>query len=119
MENHQFELLQKKSGYHFQNPHLLNQAMTHSPLREDSSICAPRSRATMPTVRKAMPTAVNMVTLMKKDIIMTMIAAVAVMIMNMSKTAWTPIGMFPALILLNTVCSSLPSVRLQVLRTSV
>ena len=30
MENHQFELLQKKSGYHFQNPHLLKQAMTHS-----------------------------------------------------------------------------------------
>ena len=75
--------------------------------------------AVMTTVRKAMTTAVNMVTLMKKDIIMTMIAAVAVMIMNMSKTAWTPIGMFPALILLNTVCSSLPSVRLQVLRTSV
>ncbi len=62
--------------------------------------------AVMTTVRKAMTTAVNMVTLMKKDIIMTMIAAVAVMIMNMSKTAWTPIGMFPALILLNTVCSS-------------
>ena len=75
--------------------------------------------AVMTTVRKAMTTAVNMVTLMKKGIIMTMIAAVAVMIMNMSKTAWTPIGMFPALILLNTVCSSLPSVRLQVLRTSV
>lgn len=30
MENHQFELLEKKSGYHFQNPHLLKQAMTHS-----------------------------------------------------------------------------------------
>ena len=75
--------------------------------------------AVMTTVRKAMTTVVNMVTLMKKDIIMTMIAAVAVMIMNMSKTVWTPIGMFPALILLNTVCSSLPSVRLQVLRTSV
>lgn len=30
MENHQFELLEKKSGYHFQNPHLLRQAMTHS-----------------------------------------------------------------------------------------
>lgn len=75
--------------------------------------------AVMTTVRKAMTTAVNMVTPMKKGIIMTMIAAVAVMIMNMSKTVWTPIGMFPALILLNTVCSSLPSVRLQVLRTSV
>ena len=75
--------------------------------------------AVMTTVRKATNTAVNMVTLMKKDIIMTMITAAAVMIMNMSKTAWTPIGMFPALILLNTVCYSLPSVRLQVLRTSV
>ena len=30
MGNHQFELLEKKSGYHFQNPHLLKQAMTHS-----------------------------------------------------------------------------------------
>ena len=30
MENHQFELLEIKSGYHFQNPHLLKQAMTHS-----------------------------------------------------------------------------------------
>lgn len=30
MENHQFELLEKKSGYYFQNPHLLKQAMTHS-----------------------------------------------------------------------------------------
>ena len=30
MENHQFELLEKKSGYHFQNPLLLKQAMTHS-----------------------------------------------------------------------------------------
>ena len=30
MENHQFELLEKKSGYHFQNPHLLKQAMAHS-----------------------------------------------------------------------------------------
>ena len=30
MENHQFELLEKKSAYHFQNPHLLKQAMTHS-----------------------------------------------------------------------------------------
>ena len=30
MENHQFELLEKKSGYHFQNPYLLKQAMTHS-----------------------------------------------------------------------------------------
>ena len=30
MENHQFELLEKKSGFHFQNPHLLKQAMTHS-----------------------------------------------------------------------------------------
>ena len=30
MENHQFELLEKKSGDHFQNPHLLKQAMTHS-----------------------------------------------------------------------------------------
>ena len=30
MENHQFELLEKKSGYHFQNPPLLKQAMTHS-----------------------------------------------------------------------------------------
>ena len=40
--------------------------------------------AVMTTVRKAMTTAVNMVTLMKKDIIMTMIAAVAVMIMNLS-----------------------------------
>ena len=30
MENHQFELLVKKSGYHFQNPLLLKQAMTHS-----------------------------------------------------------------------------------------
>ena len=30
MENHQFELLEKKSGYHFQNRHLLKQAMTHS-----------------------------------------------------------------------------------------
>ena len=30
MENHQFELLEKKSGYHFQNPHLIKQAMTHS-----------------------------------------------------------------------------------------
>ena len=27
MENHQFELLEKKSGYHFQNPHLLKQTM--------------------------------------------------------------------------------------------
>ena len=75
--------------------------------------------AVMTTVRKATNTAVNMVTLMKKDIIMTTITAAAVMITSMSKTAWTPIGMFPALILLNTVCSSLPSVRLQVLRTSV
>ena len=63
--------------------------------------------AVMATGGKAMTTAVNMVTLMKKDIIMTMITAAAVMIMNMSKTAWTPIGMFPALILLNTVCLSL------------
>ena len=30
MENHQFELLEKKSGYHFQNHLLLKQAMTHS-----------------------------------------------------------------------------------------
>ena len=30
MENHQFELLEKKSGYHFRNPLLLKQAMTHS-----------------------------------------------------------------------------------------
>ena len=30
MENHQFELLEKKSGYHFQNSLLLKQAMTHS-----------------------------------------------------------------------------------------
>ena len=75
--------------------------------------------AVMTTVRKATNTAVNMVTLMKKDIIMTTITAAAVMVTSMSKTAWTPIGMFPALILLNTVCSSLPSVRLQVLRTSV
>ncbi len=34
MENHQFELLEKKSGYHFQNPHLLKQAMTPQLLRE-------------------------------------------------------------------------------------
>ena len=30
MENRQLERLEKKSGYHFQNPHLLKQAMTHS-----------------------------------------------------------------------------------------
>ena len=36
MENHQFELLEKKSGYHFQNPHLLKQAMTHSSYANES-----------------------------------------------------------------------------------
>lgn len=75
--------------------------------------------AVMTTVRKAMTTAVNMVTLMKKDIIMTMIAAVAVMIMNMSKTAWTPIGMFQEFILLSIACSFLPWAPLPELKMSV
>ena len=75
--------------------------------------------AVMATGGKAMTTAVNMVTLMKKDIIMTMITAAAVMIMNMSKTAWTPIGMFQEFILLSIACSFLPWAPLPELKMSV
>ena len=75
--------------------------------------------AVMTTVRKAMTTAVNMVTLMKKDIIMTTITAAAVMITSMSKTAWTPIGMFQEFILLSIACSFLPWAPLPELKMSV
>ena len=75
--------------------------------------------AVMTTVRKATNTAVNMVTLMKKDIIMTTITAAAVMITSMSKTAWTPIGMFQEFILLSIACSFLPWAPLPELKMSV